>query len=280
MIAANLPASANRAVRLFGGIVVSATMAIMGVAMVTGISELGPRGALLTVIILPVALGIVPAVRGSWFARNAAWGLPLTITLLIGVIPPLGALISSEYLSHFGIPDSSVWTISFWKLAAAGEPVLIGAVVVVFFVGLVGWARYFYLTGNMGEFQPLVVVMIILIILSYVLTGVVVGLTAADNAASKAMTAVRAGHTPASYNGFQGVLVCIQPRFATIPVLFGPLPTNRPVLIFAPSGERLWAWDPGSTTVRDDNAHAFSVLLQDVTIMQATGQPAHCPHAP
>jgi hypothetical protein len=280
MIALNLPASANRAVRLFGGIVVSAAMAIMGVVIVTGISKLGPRGALLAVIGLPIVLGIVPAVRGSWFTRNAVWGLPLAITLLIGLIPWLGSLVSSEYLRQFDIPDSTVWTISFWKLAAAGEPLLIGAAVAVLFVGLGGWARYFYLTGNIGEFRPLIAVFMILIVLSYAITGLVVGLTSADNAASKAMAAVRDGHNPTAYFGFQGVLVCIQPRFASVPVLFGPLPTNRPVLMFAPSGERLWAWDPGSTAVRNDNVHAFSVLLQDVTIVQATGQPAHCPHTP
>jgi hypothetical protein len=222
-----------------------------------------------------IASGVVFAIRGSWLARNVVWAVPLSITLLAPVVPWLGGVVFAEYLSQLDIPDSAVSVSTVWKVIAGTGPILFGMAVVLILFGLIGWLRYFHVvdryTRSGISFMAAVVVLV------YALTSVQLGLASADNAAAHAKTAAQNGRNPASYFGLQGTLVCLEPLHTPVPVLYGPLPTGQPVLLFTPSGERLWAWDPGSIDAHSHGSHGLSVPLQDVAVIQATGQPAACP---
>jgi hypothetical protein len=232
-------------------------------------------GICLVSIGLFIARGVWFAMRNSWFIRNAVWTVPLTITLLAPKVPWLGGLILEEYLGQFGISASAVAVSTIWKILAAAGPILVSAAVIFVFFGIVGWARYFHLIDRYN--RALIAIASACAVLIYVLFSLQLGISRADSAAAHAMVAARDGRNPASYYGLQGILVCLGPIRVPIPVLFGPLPATRPVLSFAPTGNRLWAWDPGSIAAQNQSAHAISVQLQNVIVTQAVGQPATCP---
>ena len=200
--------------------------------------------------------------------------VPLAVTVLAPTVVWLGDLIYSEYLIQFGIPDSSVSIPTTWKALAAAGPLLFGASFGLLFIALFGWLRYFHILERAD--RPMVSIYAALIFLTCTLSTLRIGVTSATTAAGRAMAAAQHGHQPADYFGMQGSFVCLQPLNPSVPVLYGPLP-NQPLLSFGASGERLWVWNPGSATLHYANAHVISVPLQDVTVVQATGQPPHCP---
>jgi hypothetical protein len=253
--------------------------AAAGIGVITGLrfgdNPLRLLGGLcLAWVGITVASGIVFAIRGSWLARNVVWAVPLTITLLAPTVPWLGGLFLAEYLSQFGIPDSAVSISTMWKVIVATGPILAGAVVVLIYLGLIGWLRYFHVIHRYN--RSFISFTVVVVVLVYALTSIQFGLTNADSAAKQAQAAVRDGRNPASYNGLQGTLVCVEPLHTPVAILYGPLPSSRPVLSFSPNGDRLWVWDPGPTNARDHGGRTVGVQLQDVTVVQALGQPAAC----
>lgn len=219
-----------------------------------------------------ISWGVVLAARVSWLGRNVAWIVPLTFTLLASTVPWVGSAIFAEYITQFGIPDTSVSVPAIWKILVGGQPLLIAIGTSLFFISLVGWLRYFHLLER--DLRWIVAVSVVGSVLVYALAALEWGYTNADAAARQAKVAAQGGHEPASYFGLQGTLVCVQPLTPQVPVLFGPL-TNRPLLSFGANGDRLWVWDPDAR--HNENTHFISVALQDVTLIQATGDPAHCP---
>lgn len=267
-------------VRRFGwGLLYSVLFAALGaISAARPGGVLGPLGwlgtGILAVIGFFIGWGVVLGARGQWFARNAAWAVPLAFALLAPTVVWLGGIIYSEYLIQFGIPDSSVSIPTTWKVLAAAGPLLFGASFGLLFIALFGWLRYFHTAERLD--RPTLSIFAALILLTLATTTLRIGVTSATTAAGRAMTAAQHGHTPVDYFGMQGSFICLQTLNSSVPVLFGPLP-NQPLLFFGASGERLWAWDPGSAAVHYDNAHVISVPLQDVTVVQATGQPPRCP---
>lgn len=263
---------------LYGSFVIAlgATGAFTGKYYGSGLRLLG--GIFVVSLGLLIAKGVWFAMRGSWFIRNAVWTVPLTITLLAPTVPWLGGLILTEYLGQFGMSASAVAISTIWKILAAAGPILVSATVIFIFFGVVGWVRYFHLVDRYN--RMLVSITSAGVVLVYILFSLQFGISRADSAASQAMVAARDGRNPASYFGLQGILVCLEPIRTPIPVLFGPLPARQAVLSFAPAGDRLWAWDPGSTASQNPSVHAISVQLQDVTVASAVGQPATCPSKP
>src|SRR5262249_52516459 len=149
-----LPTAGARWVRFLWVIGILVVLAIAGVLLGRVISKVGPRGVLLVPLGLFVVWGVVLAVRDSWFAQNMAWVLPLSITLLIGIVPWLGGLIYSEYFHQFDIPENSVSIESAFRIAAAGKPAFIGLAFAMFLISLVGWARHFYLAEGLADYRP------------------------------------------------------------------------------------------------------------------------------
>ena len=267
-------------VSAMGWLVCGSFIILLGtVGAFTGKYYSGPPkllGGLFVVSIgLLIAKGAWFAIRGSWFIRNAVWTAPLTITLLAPTMPWLGELILTEYLGQFGIPASAVTISTIWKILVAAGPILASAILIFIFFGIAGWARYFHLIDRYN--QVLVSIASAGVALVCVLSSLQFGISRADSAASRAIVVARDGQNPASYFGLQGILVCLEPIRTPIPVLFGPFPTKQVVLSFAPAGDRLWVWDPGSIGAQNYGAHAISVQLQDVTVVRAVGQPATCP---
>ena len=257
----------------------SAAFAAIGAFTAGGGGVAGPwhwfGRVLLACIGLLAGWGIVLAARDSWVRRNAAWVVPLTFALLAPTVPWLGGAVQAEYLSNFDIPDSSVPVSAIWRILAGGKPMLIAVGFTLFFISLVGWLRYFHKLLD-RDFRWLIFLCTAASVLIYGLGALQIALTGSDAAASQAMAAAKNGREPADYFGLQGTLVCLQPLRPQIPILFGPFP-NRPLLFFGANGDRLWAWNPGTGAGRHDNSRVISVALQDVTVIQAVGHPAHCP---
>lgn len=214
-----------------------------------------------------VARGVVIALRDSWIIRQAAWGVPLTLTLISPMALYLGGAFDTEYLARFGIPSNALSVSAIYRLAIAARSILLGLVFFLIALAVIGWARHFYALSPGDRWIPLLLTVLTLAV--YLLTTLSAGLLSVNHAANRAASAARDGHQPASYYGIQGILECVKPITRVVPVYDAPLPSGRPVLSFGVNGEWLWVWDPTS-------GRSIGVPLSDVTVTRAAGAPASC----
>jgi len=211
--------------------------------------------------------GVTFALRDSWFTRQAAWGIPLTLTVLPPLALYLGSAFDGEYLTRFGIPPAAVSVSTFYRLAIASRLLLFGLILFLIAVAVIGWARHFHQLTNGDRWIPLLLTSLTLAI--YLLVALSTGLSSVNGAAGRAAMASRVGRQPAGYYGIQGILECVKPTISVVPVYDAPLPTGHPVLSFGAAGDRLWVWDPPS-------GRSVGVPLSDVIVSRATGTPARC----
>lgn len=258
---------------LLRGLLISGSCAIAGLLLESNAPNRGPLAFLAVVLIALLFLFIgfgLAFVWGQWVTKNISWMIPLVITLITPLVLWYGGALDAEYLSYgFGMPAGAVSVPSVWRLAIAGEPVLIGLVSALFFIAIIGWLRYFYLFRELTRL--LIVLQTVGLAVVYLLSSLGVGISLVNAAARQASADAHAGYNPATYFGLQGTLVCVQPVGSPIPVYDGPLPANQPVLSFGADGDRLWLWDPHSY-------RAINVSLNAVTVTRATGIPAGCRH--
>lgn len=195
--------------------------------------------------------------------------VPLAVTLFAPLALWLGGNFDATYLtSQFGIPSGAVSVPTLDKLAIAAKSAGVGLVLALFFVGLIGWARYFHWFDEGMRLLPVVAISLSSAV--YLLTAILFGLSIVLAAANAAANAAADGRQPAAYFGIQTTLACIYPVVArsAIPQDGGPLPVGRPVLSFGADGGWLWLWDPKTR-------QAISVPQSAVSVFPA-GNPAHC----
>lgn len=187
-------------------------------------------------------IGVWHALRDSWLSRNANWLAPVLVTPLAFFLPVAGRLLHTVYLTEvFGIPADTVPIAFYWQYLVALKPMGIVLLVVLFLVGLAGWARYFHWASGIRELTWIIWPLILIV---YVLTAFQVGIVDATGAARSAASAARQGKNPNGWFGIQGNLMCLRPVGEKVPVINGPVPTEEPVLFFGTSGDHLWVWAP------------------------------------
>lgn len=271
LICPALPANQSSPRRIYRAIASAVVCTLTGVIIEGAIPNRKPLifVGLLAVIaaIIFTWRGVTLALRDSNISRHVSWAIPLAVTALAPLALALGGTFDAEYLTyHFGIPSNAVSVPAFLRLAIASKSILIGLAVVLFFVAVIGWVRYFY---GFDETRELTLLLIVTMSLFYLIASVGVSLSLVDGAANDAAMKARAGLQPNGYFGLQGTLECVQPIGPSIPVYNSPLPIQRPVLSFGASGSQLWMWDP-------ESGRAISVPLQDIIATPATGRPVHC----
>ncbi|MEO3752646.1 hypothetical protein [Streptomyces sp. B6B3] len=250
-------------------------LALLGWLLADSGQELGPDGRtfswLLGGLLLFGLPGTYLALRQTWFSRNAGWLLPVAIPVAGSMVAWLGRLMRAVYLDAFGIPSGSVHSAEgLWDYAAAARSLAVAFGFVLFFVGVLGWARHAYLA--LGGNRLFAVLSTLILSLVFALTAVLLGIYEADTTARDAMAEARGGDNPASYFGLQGRLTCVLPVADTaIPVENGPVPTGHPVLSFGSSEDWIWLWDPE----RDSAPTTFAVRREDVRLL--TPDDAGCP---
>ncbi|WP_240136196.1 hypothetical protein [Streptomyces sp. MUM 178J] len=206
------------------------------------------------------AYGVVHAFVHSWFGRHASWLLPALVPALALTLPWLGGLQYTVYLrAGFGIPAEAVSIDTYWRYFAPSRPVGLAAVLLLLWAGVSGWLRYFHLRPR-GPVIPTVVTLVV----SLIALGLPIVFEAAEaeKAAARARITAWEGRDPAPYFGVRGRLVCVRGMEERIPVFNGPLDSERPLLTFGPSEDRVWLWDPR-------RAESLSVRLEDVAVHRA-----------
>ncbi|MER7744203.1 hypothetical protein ABT013_02965 [Streptomyces bacillaris] len=220
---------------------------------------------LFVLLALAVGYGVYWALVPSWFSRHANWLVPALLAPLLLLLPWFGRLLYTVYLTMgFGIPVESVPLTTYSMMYAALKPMALAAGCALFFVGVAGWARHLHWGRIPGESSP--TFLLPLSALQYIVTALLFGVLSAGYAWGDAVDAVRAGRTPPGYYGLRGTLMCVEPKDPDIPVYNGPLVTDRPVVTFGASGERVWLWAPSRQGSGSDQGRAMSVRLEDVTL--------------
>lgn len=224
-------------------------------------------GILIVAALFIIMPGLVLALRDSWLTRQVTWLVPLSVSIFAPLAFWFGGMYDTEYLDRFGIPSSAVPVSTIDRLGIASKSGLIGLGLVLFFVAAAGWSRYFQWLSDTNRWLPLLTITVVAG--TYFLTAIDVGLSRVDSASASTAVQASAGKQPSEYFGMHGVLVCVSPVAASVPVYNGPMPWTRPVLSFGVTGSQLWVWDPQSH-------RAVSVPLDDVSVTHATATPAHC----
>ncbi|MYW35099.1 hypothetical protein [Streptomyces sp. SID2119] len=220
---------------------------------------------LFVLLALAVGYGVHWALVPSWFSRHASWLVPALLAPLLLLLPWFGRLLYTVYLTiGFGIPVESVPLTTYSMMYAALKPMAVAAGFALFFVGVAGWARHLYWGRIPGESSP--TFLLPLSALQYIVTALLLGVLSAGYAWGDAVGAVREGRTPPGYYGLRGTLMCVELKDPDIPVYNAPLVTDRPVVTFGASGERVWLWAPSQRGSGSDQGRAMSVRLEDVTL--------------
>ncbi|CAM5617493.1 hypothetical protein SBADM41S_04698 [Streptomyces badius] len=266
------PARRPKPLALLGSAAFCGLLVYIGHMLLGEMSELGGSIVLKAVITPPAVLmalaigyGVHWALVPSWFSRHANWLVPALLAPLLLLLPWFGRLLYTVYLTiGFGIPVESVPLTTYSMMYAALKPMAVAAGCALFFVAVAGWARHTYWGRMPGESAP--TFLLPLSALQYVVTALLFGVLSAGYAWGDAVGAVRAGQTPPGYYGLRGTLMCVEPKGPDIPVYNGPLVTDRPVVTFGASGERVWLWAPSRQASGSDQGRAMSVRLEDVTL--------------
>ena len=214
--------------------------------------------------------GLALTLRESPLTAQISWVIPFAVTIFTPLALWLGGNFDAEYLTtQFGIPADAVSVPTLDKLAIATKSMGVGLALVLFFVGLIGWARYFHWFDEGMRLIPVLAISISSVV--YLLTAILLGLSIVLDAANAAANAAAAGRQPADYFGIQATLACVYPVMAAsaIPQEGGPLPADRLVLSFGADGDWLWLWDPRTR-------QPISVPQAAVSVFPAVGDPAHC----
>ncbi|MBW5422748.1 hypothetical protein GKQ77_14450 [Streptomyces sp. BG9H] len=267
--------TAISAMPLIGGYWAMVALPVAGsdVLWVTLLGMSGVVGAGLT------AAGVWWALVPSWFSRNAHWLLPVVAAPLFFVVPWFGRLLYTLYLTTgFGIPVEAVPVTTYSMTYAALKPLGLAAGFALVFVAVAGWARHTYWGRVPGDGIPGFVLPVVATL--YVVTTLLVGLITAASAQSSAEAAVRDGRNPPGYYGLHGTLMCAKPLTKDIAVYNGPLVTDRPVLSYGSTGERIWLWgfqEPEQDgTGSEGKWAAMSVKLEDVALTAPHGGGTRC----
>ncbi|MEW2188721.1 hypothetical protein ACWECC_09310 [Streptomyces microflavus] len=266
------PVRRPKPLALLGSAAFCALLVYVGHTLLGEMSELGGSIVLKAVITPPAVLmalavgyGVHWALVPSWFSRHANWLVPALLAPLLLLLPWFGRLLYTVYLTiGFGIPVESVPLTTYSMMYAALKPMAVAAGCALFFVAVAGWARHTYWGRMPGESTP--AFLLPLSALQYIVTALLFGVLSAGYAWGDAVDAVRAGRSPAGYYGLRGTLMCVEPKGPDIPVYNGPLVTDRPVVTFGASGERVWLWAPSRQESGSDQGRAMSVRLEDVTL--------------
>lgn len=222
-----------------------------------------------------LACGVWYALSHSWFSRNLSWLLPVLVAPLPFVLPWVGGFLHTVYLTDsFGIPAETVHIAFYWKYLIALKPLGIALLVMVFFVGLFGWARHFHWGVGHDGF--------VFVSLTVFLLAIVYGLTVASvawqnttTAAERAMRAAVSGERPPFYYGLRGELMCVRPTGGEPTAVNGPVPTSHPVVAFQATGDYVWVWDPAPSRGSDSTRHAVRLRAEEISLSLAEG--ARCP---
>ena len=207
-----------------------------------------------------IVRGLVYGLVHSWFSRNAHWAVPVLVPALALVLPWFGGLLHTMYLQiGFDIPAEGVSVSLYWRYAASLIPLGVALILTLSWIAIGGWLRHYHQWTHSREIAALTVSLVsVLIFGMFILAGMV----GAARASGRAWTATRDGTAPESYYGLEGRLVCVSPVDKEIPLFNGPLHSDRPLLTFGPSGDRIWLWDPRRT-------ESLSVRLEDVVVTGA-----------
>ncbi|WP_274557118.1 hypothetical protein [Streptomyces spiramyceticus] len=221
-------------------------------------------------------LGLRWALASSWFSRNANWLVPAVIAPLYFLLPWFGRLLYTLYLTvGFGIPVEAVPVTTYSMMYAALKPVGLAAGFALLFVAAAGWARHAHWGRVPGGGIPSFIFPVVAV--QYILTALIVGLITAGSAWGDAAEAVRSGRNPAGYYGLHGTLMCVTPHSKDIAVYNGPLITDRAVLTFGSTGERIWLWGLQDTAHGKGRWAATSVRLEDISLAPSRAGDVECP---
>ncbi|WP_107099141.1 hypothetical protein [Streptomyces kanamyceticus] len=256
--------TAMAAMFLFLGYQLMLALPVAGgdVLWATSLTVLGVAGAALA------GAGVWWALVPSWLSRNAHWFVPVVAAPLFFVVPWFGRLLYTLYLTvGFGVPVEAVPVTTYSMTYAALKPIGLAAGFALVFVAAAGWARHTYWGRVPGDGIPGFVLPVVAAL--YIVTTLLVGLITAAAATDDAAAAVKEGRNPPGYYGLHGTLMCAKPLSKDIAVYNGPLVTDRPVLTFGSTGERIWLWGfqkaKGGKSEKGDWA-AMSVRLEDVVL--------------
>ncbi|MEU0701874.1 hypothetical protein ABZ513_13805 [Streptomyces bacillaris] len=218
-------------------------------------------GVLLCVLVCLAVGGLVQALDTPW-----RW---------LGLVPAAGAAVAGGALIA-ATPPRRPWPLSLLGSAVVGAvlvyaghqllavtdgiggTIVLRAVIMPLFVLLalaVGYGVYWALVPSWFSRHA-----------NWLVPALLFGVLSAGYAWGDAVDAVRAGRTPPGYYGLRGTLMCVEPKDPDIPVYNGPLVTDRPVVTFGASGERVWLWAPSRQGSGSDQGRAMSVRLEDVTL--------------
>ncbi|MFE5996855.1 hypothetical protein ACFQ6C_08165 [Streptomyces sp. NPDC056454] len=272
MLVTEAPGRRRRPLALLGGVAVGGVFVCAGYLLLAAIGMTGGSVGLKVLITPPAVLmglaigyGVYWALVPSWFSRHASWLVPALLAPSLLLLPWFGRLLYTVYLTMgFGIPVESVPLTTYSMMYAALKPMAVAAGCALFFVAVAGWARHTYWGRMPGESAP--TFLLPLTGLQYVVTALLFGMLSAGYAWGDAADAVRAGQAPPGYYGLRGVLMCVKPKEPDIAVYNGPLVTDRPVVTFGASAERVWLWAPPRQGSGSDQGRAMSVRLEDVTL--------------
>ncbi len=228
-------------------------------------------------LVLTLAHGLKLALRGSWVSRNLSWLLPALLVPSYFVLPWFGKLLYTVYLTFgFDIPVDAVPVTTYSFMYAAVKPVGIAVLFTLTFISAAGWARHFYWGNSAAGGVPAFVLPGVVLV--YVVTALSYGLLNVGSSWDEAAVAVRAGHAPASFYGLRGKLMCVKPKEKDIAMYSGPVPTDRAVLTFGNTGDRIWLWGLQTTPSGGQKWASMSVRLEDVVLTPAPSG-GRCEHS-
>ncbi|MEV2233687.1 hypothetical protein AB0H69_34625 [Streptomyces phaeochromogenes] len=253
--------------QLSWGVLVVGPVAASGAMLALAVPGPAPEVALVTICVVAglavfifILQGLSHALVHSWLSRNANWAVPAMVPALALVLPWFGGLLHTLYLqTGFDIPADGASVSLYWRYMASLLPLGVAVALALAWVSVAGWLRHHYQwIPSRGTSTAVVYALCVVILGMFALAG----MSGAQRASGDAWSAVRAGKKPSPYYGLQGSLVCVKPLARQISVFNGPLDSERPLLTFGPSGDRVWLWDPRRT-------ESLSVRLEDVIVTEA-----------
>ncbi|MFI9765821.1 hypothetical protein ACIHJG_03000 [Streptomyces sp. NPDC052415] len=235
-------------------------LAVIAPGPLTDVARVTTYAAAGLALFLFILYGLPYALLHTWFSRNANWAVPALIPALALSLPWFGGLLHTMYLrTGFGIPADAVPVSLYWRYLASFKTLGLALALASLMAAIAGWMRHYHQWVNSRGMVTVGVPVVSLVVFG--MSGLA-GTAEAQIDAGRAWEAARAGRTPASYYGLEGELVCVTPVDREIPVFSGPLDSQRPLLTFGPSGDRIWLWDPRRT-------ESLSARLEDLVVTEA-----------
>ncbi len=203
---------------------------------------MGSLSGLLVLLVLMVFFGMRCLLAGTSGGVLASWAVPLVVTVGLAGLPGMSGLFHQIYFGAFEIEDSSSIPISeFWRVWPSIVTVLGGWLVVAVFLTPLGFARYFHVPSAVLRFLA------VLIIPVAVISGALTVLDTMLGARAEALrhqSMIRQGRLPDSYLGVQAHFVRVDPIAQNPPYLGCQPATDRTLVSFGSTGERIFIWDP------------------------------------